>query len=357
MVPSTTAHITLPGSRSSQETPAKAAAHSDSKEKSFRPHLNPRANIVGVGDLFCLSDAVPYLLGPDRYIDSLAEIHSDGIPTPPAATFNGPDGMIVDPGILTPLDQALFFALALLKAPEDQKVPHAAELERFEKSGSRLLVFKDYGTAQAPRLDTVDVDGFLPLAAAWAKLPNPALVAGDGPNVVTPWAAIARRIRKAGHRIQDVRESEYYELTQTTGKQLDSRIKRLGYDIEDRKRREEARIVAATTITPPNNTFWYTMPLPANRNKLYVKRFSHKYPRGYLVDYNQEYRDHQAYLREKEREKAAEVPIKKREEWERMQRKCKQVTKWTTLLIVMAGLVVVLYFKVGRRSGMRLNYR
>jgi hypothetical protein len=116
------------------------------------------------------------------------------------------------------------------------------------------------------------------MAAAWKKLPNPALVAEDQSVVVTPWHIVADKVREMDIPSEVIDKALYTELVSLTEPQVQVRLMKLIMTDELRQRQD---VCARREMS---NTFTYTVPKQSNPSAMYAKRFSHQHPQGYLVD-------------------------------------------------------------------------
>jgi hypothetical protein len=115
------------------------------------------------------------------------------------------------------------------------------------------------------------------MAAAWKKLPNPALVAEDPSVVVTPWHIVADKVCEMDIPSEVIDKALYTELVSLTEPHVHVRLTKLIMTDELRQRQD------LCTRREMSNTFTYTVPKESNPGA-YAKRFSHQHPEGYLVD-------------------------------------------------------------------------
>jgi len=201
-------------------------------------------------------------------------------------------------------------------------------------------------------------DDFIEMALAWKHLSNPALVAEDRPDVVTPWAVAAQMIREKDIPLEDIDKALYTELVGMTESQLGVRLTRLSATNELEKRKKE--IAENARKLKSTNTFTYIMPQETNPDVMYAKRFSHQHPNGYLLDTTMPGHDDllfpEARMRQDAEDLRKERKVRKDDKKatkarQKAKRRCKLFCLWALAFSVIVGLAVAImllyYFKKG----------
>lgn len=190
------------------------------------------------------------------------------------------------------------------------------------------------------------------MVASWNRLPNPALVAEDRLEFVTPWAVVADKIRALDIPLEDIDKALYTELVALTRDQVDERLTRLWVTDELEKRKQEIAEMKSKLYKP--DTFVPKPSRPTNPNAMYAKRYSHKHPKGYVIDTTKPVHlrfpeadtneDADKAEKEKEREKKKEKQVNKKTK--KIKSRLKATCQWAMAFSVLVGvaLAVVLAY-------------
>lgn len=111
---------------------------------SLRIDYNYRVHTKGLGHLYAICDAVPYLVGPRLY---LRAINRFGVHPLPLESFQNRDGrLVLDPDRLSLLDKVVLAMLFLLCTPQDQRPAEAVDwFAGMSIEEDRLFIYKDVG--------------------------------------------------------------------------------------------------------------------------------------------------------------------------------------------------------------------
>jgi hypothetical protein len=199
-------------------------------------------------------------------------------------------------------------------------------------------------TDREPQLCHLHYDDFVEMAAAWGKLPNPALVAEDESAVVTPWHIVADKIRAMDIPSEVIDKALYTELVELTEPQVEVRLMKLTMTDELKQRQEDC------SRRETANTFTYTVPQESNPGVMYAKRFSHQHPKGYVVETTPAH-DDQLFLEvDMSQDEGESQEGKDGEKGEGQEaaarqkttRRTKLVCQWSTALAVLISIAVAI---------------
>ncbi|KAF2689656.1 hypothetical protein K458DRAFT_384287 [Lentithecium fluviatile CBS 122367] len=319
-----------------------------------------RVHTKQLGHLYALCDAVPYLLGTRSYLKAIVAF---GVPPVPIEAYLNQEGKLaIDPNEMSVLDKVFLMMLWRLRIPADQRpAGWEGSYAGMNIEGDRLIVYKDIGFGREPKVEAMHFYDFVTKVVDWHLLPNPALVAEDRPDVVTPWVVVAQKIREKCILLEDIDKGLYTEFVKMTVPQLDARLEELSTTDELEKRKKD--IAEHIRKLNTKNTFTYIMPQETNPNVMYAKRFSHEHPLGYLLDTTKPGHDDLLFpevkMRQdaedfrKEREAAKKVSNQTRR---KAKYRCRSALKWilafSLLLGGAVGIMLLHYFKVSdQRDG------
>jgi hypothetical protein len=186
------------------------------------------------------------------------------------------------------------------------------------------------------------------MAAAWKKLPNPALVAEDPSVVVTPWHIVADKVCKMDIPSEVIDKALYTELVSLTEPQVQVRLMKLIMTDELRQRQD------VCTRREMSNTFTYTVPKESHSGA--IKRFSHQHPEGYLVDTTPALDDRpfvdvdMSYDAEKSQEDNGEKKEDGQAVETRTKRRFRRACQWgaAITLLILVGVTIALLWHFGK---------
>lgn len=313
-----------------------------------------RLHTKDLGHLYGLCDAVPYLVGPRPYLRSMSKFGA--YPLPIEAYQDRHGRMALDSHKLSALDKVFLTMLHLLSMPFDRRPPEAASwFAGISLRGNRLVVHKDIGFGREPKEIAINTFDFLDMALGWQRLPNPALVAEDRPDAVTPWHIVVDKLRAGGISLRDIDVGLYVEFVQMNEDELDAKVTRLSSTNELALRKRQLADSVRRLSMPTSYT--HTIPRPVNPNVIYAKRFSREHPLGYIPNTVTQSReslpmaDPGPVQTESSREEAVatlrgpEMEHAKRTTSRQIQRVCLWLLGCMTLIGAVAGIALMMHFK------------